>query len=184
MPSIRILNWTLPKLQFNILMLNEAARRDGAFVNRAIAQLCWGLKEQGVCSAFFRLHPWLNADFYTSVPGCTVVNHSETVAIDLTQPEAQLWNQTKSGHRNKINRCRRQGWEAKLVPCATHLPLLVDIYTETMPRVGATGTYFEFDRGYFEGLHQALGNRLHLCIVEAGGEVASAGLYTESCGIV
>lgn len=166
------------------LLLNDAAREDQAFINRAIAQLCWGLKEKGVCSAFFRLHPWLNADFHTSVPGCTVVNHGETVAIDLTRPEAQLWSQTKSGHRNKINRCRRLGWEAKLVPCATHLPVFVDIYTETMARVGATGTYFEFDQGYFEGLYQALGDRLHLCVVEAEGETASAGLYTVSHGIV
>ncbi|MFQ4136155.1 GNAT family N-acetyltransferase [Nodosilinea sp. PGN35] len=166
------------------LLLNEAARGDGAFINRAIALLCWGLQEKGVCSAFFRLHPWLNADFQTAVPGCTVVDHGETVAIDLTLSEAQLWNQTKSGHRNKINRCRRQGWQARLVPCATHLPLFVEIYTETMARVGATGTYFEFDRGYFEGLHQALGDRLHLCVVEAEGDAAAAGLYSESHGIV
>ena len=166
------------------LLLNEAARGDGAFLDRAIAQLCQGLKEKGVCSAFFRLHPWLNADFRTGVPGCTVVDHGETVAIDLTQSEEQLWNQTKSGHRNKINRCRRQGWVAKLVPCTTHLPVFVDIYTETMARVGATGTYFEFDQGYFEGLHQALGDRLHLCVVEAEGETVSAGLYTVSHGIV
>lgn len=166
------------------LLLNEAARGDTAFINRAIAQLCEGFKEKGVCSAFFRLHPWLNADFQAAVPGGTVVNHGETVAIDLTLPEEQLWNQTKSGHRNKINRCRRQGWEAKLVPCATHLPVFVDIYTETMDRVGATGTYFEFDQAYFEGLHRALGDRLHLCVVEAEGETVSAGLYSECHGVV
>ncbi|MBD1876690.1 GNAT family N-acetyltransferase [Nodosilinea sp. FACHB-131] len=166
------------------LLLNEAARGDAEFIDRALAQLCGGLKEKGVCSAFFRLHPLLNADFKTDMFGCTVVDHGATVAIDLIQPEAQLWNQTKSGHRNKINRCRRQGWVAKLVPCATHLPVFVDIYTETMARVGATGTYFEFDQDYFEGLHRALGDRLHLCVVETEGEAASAGLYTESHGIV
>lgn len=166
------------------LLLNQAAQEDVDFLHRAIAQLCWGLKEKGVCSAFFRLHPGLNADFQAAVPGCTVVNLGETVAIDLTLSEAQLWNQTKAGHRNKINRCRRQGWRASLVPCATHLQVFVDIYTETMARVGATSTYFEFDQAYFERLHRALGDRLHLCVVEAEGETASAGLYTESHGIV
>ncbi|MBE9112020.1 GNAT family N-acetyltransferase [Nodosilinea sp. LEGE 07298] len=166
------------------LLLNPLAQQDGEFINRAIAMLGQGLREKGVCSAFFRLHPWLNANFQLEVSGCTVVDHGETVAIDLTLPEEQLWNQTKSGHRNKINRCRRQGWVAKRVPCQTHLPVFVDIYTETMARVGATGQYFEFDQGYFEGLHQALGDRLHLCVVEAEGETISAGLYSASNGLV
>jgi hypothetical protein len=166
------------------LLLNPAAQADWGFVNRAIATLCHSLYERGVCSAFFRLHPRLNANFAVQVPGCTVVDHGETVALDLTPSPEQLWSDTKASHRNKINRCRRQGLVARMVPCAEYLATFVAIYTETMERVGASGAYFEFDQRYFEGLHQALGDRLHLCIVEAEGAIASAGLYSEAHGIV
>ncbi|MEY3298354.1 MAG: hypothetical protein RLZZ597_1614 [Cyanobacteriota bacterium] len=166
------------------LLLSPAAQADPDFLPQAITALRHGLGERGVCAAFFRLHPCLNAGFATQDPGCAVVNHGETVALDLTLPLDQIWKDTKSSHRNKINRCHRQGLVARMVPCQNHLSTFVAIYAETMARVEAGDLYFQFNQHYFEKLHQVLGVNLHLCVVEVDGEVASAGLYSEAHGIV
>lgn len=166
------------------LLLSPEAQADADFLPQAITALRYALGEQGICAAFFRLHPALNAGFATQALGCTVVNHGETVALDLTVPLEQMWRDTKSNQRNKINRCQRQGLVARMVPCQDYLSTFTALYTETMERVDAGGTYFEFNQHYFEGLHRALGDHLHLCLVEADGEVASAGLYSEAHGIV
>ena len=52
-----------------------------------------------------------------------------------------------------------------------------------MRRQGAEESY-DLPREYFLALRDALGSRLHMCVVEAGGEVISAGLFSESGGIV
>ncbi len=43
---------------------------------------------------------------------------------------------------------------------------------------------YRFPRPYFDGLRQGLGERLRLCVVEAGAELACAGLFTTVEGIV
>jgi len=52
-----------------------------------------------------------------------------------------------------------------------------------MTRVEAE-RYYYFPPWYFTELRESLGGHLHLCIVEIDGQVASAGLFTEICGIV
>jgi hypothetical protein len=56
-------------------------------------------------------------------------------------------------------------------------------YRETMTRVAAADYYFFSDQ-YFTELRAALGERLHLFVVERGGRVAAAALFTQSSGIV
>ena len=44
--------------------------------------------------------------------------------------------------------------------------------------------YYFFSRGYFHQLRDALGDKLHLCVVRLGESLACAGLFSEVCGIV
>lgn len=166
------------------LILNDVAQQQPEFVRAALLQLKQGLRERGICAAFFRLHPILNADLQPGLDEVEYQWHGETVSVDLTLSEAEIWGQTKGSHRNRINRAQRQGMKADMVPCAQYLPTFLEIYTETMGRVGAAARYLEFDANYFFRMLEILGDRLHLCLVRIGDEVASAGLYTEWHGIV
>jgi len=147
-----------------------------AFV--AGAQMLWA--EQMV-SLFVRFHPLLN-DSPPDGMG-TVVQHGETVSIDLTlEPEA-LWRQTMSGHRNEINRALKAGHKAFFDDTWEHYGAFKRLYGGTMERRNAA-EHYRFDDVYFDGLRAALGEKLHLCVVDIGGAVAAAGLFVETCGIV
>src|SRR5438270_9170591 len=164
------------------ILLSPAACTSPGFADFALRELTDALQAKGACSAFFRLHPILNE----ALPGVfapgTFVSHGETVSIDLTLPRSQLWTQTRKGHQSTINRCKRLGFTARMVPIADALDEFIHIYRETMDRVGAGDFYF-FSHDYFTDL-LTLGDRLHLCVVELNGRVAAAALLFECCGIV
>ena len=56
-------------------------------------------------------------------------------------------------------------------------------YLESMKRVNADN-FYKFPLEYFTELSHALGDRLHLCVVEIDGQLASGALFVECCGIV
>ncbi|MGH2559086.1 MAG: GNAT family N-acetyltransferase [Thermomicrobiales bacterium] len=114
--------------------------------------------------------------------GC-LVNHGETVFIDLTRSDEEHWRDTQRHLRRDINRSRREGHVARIDEGWDRFDEFVDIYQTTMQRLDATDFYF-FSHDHFRRLREALGNRLHLCVVEIEGHVACAGIVTESRGIV
>jgi FemAB family len=166
------------------ILLSEAAASTPGFPDLAMSELKRVLSEKGVCSAFFRLHPILNENFCEIFQPDTFTLNGETVSVDLRISESQIWSSTRSGHKSTINKCKRLGMTAKMVPITEYLDEFTKIYQETMERVGAVKKYYAFDDQYFDQMHNALGEKLHLCIVEYESEVACVGLYTESCGIV
>lgn len=162
------------------ILMNEAAANTPEFLSLAFNELIHQLSNKKVCSAFLRLHPILNQNL-SEYPHCQV--NGETVAVDLTLSLAEIWNQTRPEHRNKINKCKRTGMTAKMVSFVDYIDDFIDIYEQTMDRVGATKSYY-FGKDYFVELSQALKNQLHLCIVELNDEIICGGLFTEACGIV
>lgn len=164
------------------ILLSEAASTP-KFIDFAMNELIHMLRNKHVCSAFLRLHPILNQDFSeTCKPEVYKVN-GETVSVNLKLSEVEIWHQTRSEHRNKINRCKRAGLIARMVPFKQYINDFNVIYEETMVRVGASNLYY-FGYEYFLHLSDALGEKLHLCIVELNQEITCAGLFTECCGIV
>lgn len=165
------------------VLINDAAAQDAEFLNQCMQALLQTFRDRHICSAFVRLHPILNQQFADQYEGEGCSFHSETVSVDLTLPAEEIWRQTRPEHRNKINKCKRAGFQAQVVPVETGLKSFMEIYTETMDRVGASQFYY-FDDEYFLQLAQALGDRLHICQAELDGQVACAGLFTECSGIV
>ncbi|MEB3293438.1 MAG: GNAT family N-acetyltransferase [Synechococcales bacterium] len=166
------------------VLLSEAAKQDDTFLDRALDTLKQGFQTHRICSVFLRLNPILNGDFPDIQRSDVFTVSGETVSVDLSLSEAELWTHTRSGHRSTINKCKRLGFVPRFVPIADYLDEFTTIYEETMARVSATQSYYSFNREYFYSMYEALGDQLHLCIVELEGEAACAGLYTESCGIV
>lgn len=152
-------------------------------LQRALHILREALADAGAVSAFVRLHPLIGVGADPLATWGRVIQHGETVAIDLQQTEEEIWRWVKRDHRSDINRARRGGMTARIDHNWDRVDDFLAIYQATMDRVEAAGTYF-FPREYFLDLKERLGSRVQLWLVESDGEVASAGLFTQVDGIV
>jgi CelD/BcsL family acetyltransferase involved in cellulose biosynthesis len=165
-----------------VLAVDEGQPSDG-FAGRAVASFVDGMRRRGVVSAFVRLHPLLPPPLDALRRIGTVVEHGETVSIDLTRSPEALWNQIRANHRRDIVRATRQGYAARIDAHWERLDDFVEAYRQSMDRVGATPAW-RFPAAYFTDLRAAAPGHVHLCVVELDDELASAAILTEVDGIV
>ncbi len=141
------------------------------FIARALLSGMETLEAQGIVACFRRLHPLLNR-----VPPRglgLVVEHGDNVSIDLTLPPEDLWRQTRRDHRRRYQAIPQAPATARTsTTTMIHFDTFKRLYRSTMERVSASPFYF-FDDTFFNGLRSALGDRLHLCVVEIDGEIAA-----------
>ncbi len=164
------------------ILINESATNQPEFLDRAITTFKISLQNQSVCSAFFRLHPILNESLTKNYSTNIFTPNGQTVSIDLTLSESELWAHTRKGHQSTINKCKRLGFTTRVVSLEEYYDEFTAIYLETMNRVQANQSYY-FDDSYFRGLLE-LGEKLHLCIVEFESQIICASLFFECCGII
>ena len=164
------------------ILLSDKAASTKEFLDLAINQLISTLRAKKVCSAFFRLHPILNSGFndFLSPDICNV--NGETVSVNLKLSEAEIWSQTRRDHRTSINKLKRSGMTARMVPFQESIGEFISIYYETMDRLEAGRSYY-FDDEYFSHFY-TLGEKVHLCIVELQDKITCSGIFTECCGII
>jgi len=160
---------------------SNAGSDDTGFWERACAELVRTLCEQGIVTAFVRLHPLFDTPLPTLSEFGTVVRHGETVSMDLTVDVDQMWRQTRSDHRNHINRARRAGTRV-VFDDWSRLGEWVEVYHDNMRRVGASSYYF-FTREHLDELHQRVGDRMHLAVALEGDEVVGGNTFFEYDGI-
>lgn len=142
---------------------------------KAFYEICKG---RNVVSAFVRLHPLLPLPLDVLEKYGVLVKHGETVAIDLTLSEEEMWSQTRRNHRQNIKKLNRAGYEVKMDDW-TYFEDFIRIYRSTMTRADAEDFYF-FSDEYFFDFKTFLKERLHLCVVlSPDSEVAAGGLFTE-----
>jgi len=165
-------------------LLNEAAASTPDFLISIVEHLTQVWCGRNICSAFLRLHPILNTDVSAlAAENDLFTVNGETVSVDLTLDRDEIWRKTRSEHRTKINKCKREGFSARIVAISEYINDFNAIYEETMNRVGASKLYF-FGLDYLKKIADVLGEKLHLCIVELNEEITCGGLFTECCGIV
>ena len=137
----------------------------------------------GIVCAFFRFHPLLAMPAGPFRAFGTLLEHGETVYVDLTLPPEELSRQTRVNHRADARRLGAEGFRVELDNWA-RLAEFVAIYEETM-RFRAAESFYFFEPGYFEALRACMGEQLHLCsVVAPSGETACAGLFTCVEGLV
>jgi hypothetical protein len=137
----------------------------------------------GIVSAFLRLHPLLPLPEGPFRALGVLVDHGETVYLDLSLPGAELDRQTRVNHLADVRRLEREGFQVQ-VDRWDRLDDFISIYEQTM-RLRAADAFYFFDRGYYQDLRRSLGERLHLSIVQApDGAAAAAGLFTWVDGLV
>ncbi|MBB2944514.1 hypothetical protein FB565_004243 [Actinoplanes lutulentus] len=162
--------------------VSDVAPANTAFWARAARAMAELLRCHDAITAFVRLHPLLPAPTVSLERVGTVVRHGETVAIDLTLSEDQLWSETHRTHRNQINKSKRAGVRIEFDDWSL-LDQWISTYHATMKRVGATDFYF-FDRAHFHRLRDALGDNLHLAVALCGDEVLGGNLFFSHGGIM
>lgn len=164
------------------IVLTQDAIEDPTFIQSALKELIKAFKDKNICSAFFRLHPILSAQYIEHLDSSIATPDGVTVSVDLLQSESKIWAHTRKGHQSTINKCKRLGLQARIVPYAESIEVFTSIYTETMNRVSATQSYY-FNQDYFDSLLN-LGENLHCCVVENADQIVAASLFFECCGIV
>lgn len=154
----------------------------GAVSRRFQTALQAELRERGVVSLFSRLHPLIPQDRLVSNLGerNTI---GETVSIDLTLPLVAQRAAYRADHKLTLNKLRRLGVSCTYVPCRDYLGEFINIYNETMHRVGASDSYF-YDMAYFEDLIACLESNIHLFICSLEGQVICGGLFVVCNDIV
>jgi hypothetical protein len=156
---------------------------DPGFWSRACRAMAEVLGARGIITAFVRLHPLLPAPTATLAEAGTIVQHGETVSVDLTLTAEEMWHQTHRTHRNQINKSRRAGVSIVFDDWAW-FDEWIGTYHATMRRVGATDFYF-FTAEHFHRLRAALGDRVHLAVaVSAEGELLGGNLFFAYGGIM
>ena len=154
---------------------------DQTFFQSALIAGASTLRSRRIVSAFVRLHPLFNASFPDGFG--TLVQHGDTVSVDLSLPADELWAQTRQNHRRDITRALALGYVARMDEGLAHYDAFKDLYGRTMERRSAA-PFYHFDDRYWNGLRDALGRRMHLCVVERDGQIAAAGLFVETRGLV
>lgn len=155
--------------------------RAAGFLDRAVEALRSALRDRGIVAAFVRLHPLLTPPL-ASTAG-EVRDHGTSVSIDLQAPEQEQWRLVDHGHRLGIHKAVRSGYTARMDEAWERFDEFVDVYAQSMARLGAA-PFYRFPSDYFADLRAALGPHVHLGVVERGTELASAALFTETCGLV
>ena len=160
------------------------ALADTDFTQRAVAAWVEHLSGVGLVSAFLRFHPLLSQPKEAWQQHGLFLYQGDTVSIDLTLSTAQLVQQTRENHRRQIKQMQRRDDLAVFMDEDwAHFMDFMECYTATMDGVGAAPQYY-FQPEFFRALRKELGARLHLCVVCIGADVARAGLFTETHGIV
>jgi hypothetical protein len=155
---------------------------DNGFWERATAALIEMLHRERVVACFVRLHPLLPVDLAALARLGSTPLHGMTVSMDLRLPEDQAWRLIRENHRREISRSRRRG-RRLVVDRWDRLDDFIEMYHETMRRVGASDGYF-FSESYFHSLSRAVDEHVHLMLIEADGQFIGGGIFFEYAGIV
>jgi hypothetical protein len=161
--------------------VSNTSPRDTEFWTGACAAMIDTLRGERLVTVFVRLHPLLPPAMPVLRQYGTLVRHGETVSMDLTVSLEEMWRQTRSDHRNHINRARRDGTQV-VFDDWDRLDEWVAVYHDNMRRVGAPSYYF-FTGEHLAALHEAVGDRMHLAVAIEGDEVVGGNTFFEHDGI-
>jgi CelD/BcsL family acetyltransferase involved in cellulose biosynthesis len=155
----------------------------GDFLDRAIEAFIKACRDRNIVTAFIRLHPFLSPPPDAFRRAGPLIEHGQSVSIDLRLSPEELWRQTRNNHRHGIRRAVRLGYTARIDDSWAAFEAFVSVYEQSMVRLGAE-PFWRLSRTYLEDLRESLDGRMHLCVAEANGEIAAATLLTEVDGIV
>ena len=150
---------------------------DKEFILRASKVMFFEMKAAGLIAGFIRFHPLLaNQQLLENTDGFQIVRDRQTVLMDLTLSEDELWRKSlHPKHRNSVREAEKAGAVFEVDENLTSLSEFVSLYHETMTRVEAGEFYFFSDR-YFENLKKFKEN-VFLGLVRYEKRIAAAAIF-------
>ena len=106
-----------------------------------------------------------------------------TVSIDMALDTSEQYRLYRKGHKSDIKKLKRSGAVCVGDENGEYLGRFVEIYRETMQRIGAREEYM-FDLSYFERLLSIRGVSWRLVVGVRDGEVLCGALFSLCGGIV
>ena len=111
----------------------------------AFLEFC--LKEN-IIAEFIRFHPLLKNELFFQ-ENVEILHNRTTVWLDLKKNLDDIWKQEISSTcRNRIRKCEKNGLEVEI---SDNYDEFVEIYNQTMHKVGA-GEFYFFDKQYYDGI--------------------------------
>jgi hypothetical protein len=140
------------------------------------------LRRRRVVSVFSRLHPLIHSCPLLNGLG-RIARVGTTVSIDLTHPEEEQRRSYRRDHKRDINALKREGYSISHDLSRRYLDEFIDIYYETMDRVGASEDYY-FSYDYFRELFSEQSENVHLFVAMLEGRLVAGAIVTICDGIV
>ena len=157
-----------------------ATQNGSTSASALIAAALDALVQSAVVSLFLRLHPLLTDPAPWRDAGGALVQHGQTIYIDLQQGADRARAQYRKGTRYDIRKLRAGGYRVAIDDWTLYSEFQ-RIYLDTMARLSAETSYF-FGDWYFARFPEAVAGSCHLCTILApDGCPAAAGLFT-LCG--
>lgn len=152
-----------------------ANTNDEAFIVNALKAFYEYCKKERYVAGFVRFHPLLNnSTYYDTI--ARVLLDRETVAIDLSLTEEEIWMQEiKSKNRNTIKKAISNNLRFVEDFEFRYLDNFIDLYNRTMNKLGAD-EFFIFDRSYYENWIKNIKNSF-LGVVLYEEKVVSAAIF-------
>lgn len=140
-------------------------------------------RELGLVSVFTRFHPLLTPETPAWEQWGRIVRHGDTVSINLTLGQEQLWRQIRNNHKRDIKSLKADGFEAVDDANWDLLDEFIIAYTETMRRVNASNFYF-FPPSYYRKLRDLFRGNAHLIMIRKEQEIAAGGIFVRTGPLV
>lgn len=153
-------------------LLPRERRDDEGYARRFLAALDEHYRRERVVAEFVRFHPLLETHRFAPVkPGYV----QPTVAVDTTADAETIWSGYSGSNRRAIRKAIEAGLDVEIRDDAADLPVFVELYTDTMERVGAAPYYF-FTESFFRTHFERLPGHVHLATVRSAGRVVAGAL--------
>lgn len=144
-------------------------KRDPRFIEEfenAFLQYC---QSEKIIAEFIRFHPLIKNETIFK-KNIQILHNRKTVWIDLTQNIDSIWmNHISTQNRNTIRKCIKNNL---VVTISENYDEFMDIYNETMRKVGADSFYL-FDEDYYN-LMKGKPNYILFNVNESGSIIAAA----------
>ena len=103
--------------------------------------------DQKIIACFSRLHPLLKNDVLIENLG-TILPLNDIVSIDLYLTNEEQRKQYRKSNKYEINKLKKNNFYVEEAKTREDIDTFIDIYTQTMNKVGASNKYY-FTKDYF-----------------------------------
>ncbi len=128
--------------------------------------------DNNIISEFLRLNPLTNNYELYKNTDYEILNISKTIYMEI-ENEEQIWNNMKSGCRNKIRKAQKNGLVIKSGFSIEMFKEFVNLYNETMKRDNATDYYF-FSQNFFDSIYNNMKNNANIYTVYYEGKAINS----------